>query len=67
MPAPDNIPGTDDDEWDGSANMSNQGLTDDYITNDIMYVVFEYPSGLPAERLDRCSRRSTATRAPAAR
>ncbi|MCB9464834.1 MAG: hypothetical protein H6682_14165 [Candidatus Eisenbacteria bacterium] len=38
----DNIPGTNDDEWNGSADAGNFGETDDYITNDIVKVVFEY-------------------------
>lgn len=38
----DNIPGTTDDEWNGSNDFGNFGETDDYITNDIVKVVFEY-------------------------
>jgi hypothetical protein len=35
----DGLPGTDDDEWNGSG--SNLGETDDYRTNDIVKVVFQ--------------------------
>ena len=38
----DEIAGTDDDEWNGSSDAGNFGETDDYITNDIVMVVFEY-------------------------
>jgi len=38
----DGIPGTDDDEWNGSSVGGNFGETDDYITNDITKVVFEF-------------------------
>lgn len=38
----DGIAGTDDDEWNGSSQVGNFGETDDYITNDIVKVVFEY-------------------------
>lgn len=39
----DNIPGTNDDEWNGSnTGANNLDETDDYITNDIVKVVFEF-------------------------
>ncbi len=38
----DGIPGTDDDEWNGSSVAGNFGETDDYQTNDIVQVIFEY-------------------------
>src|SRR5690606_2805484 len=41
-PGNDGIPGTDDDEWNGSSFAGNFGETDDYITNDVYKIVFEY-------------------------
>ncbi len=39
----DGIPGTNDDEWNGSdSGAGNLAETDDYITNDIVKVIFEF-------------------------
>ena len=53
----DGIPGTNDDEWNGSAlaaGGSNLGETDDYVTNDIVKVVFQMNpvGGRPGPGLD---------------